>query len=566
MNPRELLEQYYQSKGTTLLKHTAKSYTNQGLGQVEAEKRAGRWLSEMGGVLADEAQRLGLITNAQRNAAFAASPETGPGMEARGIITNEQKEVERKRIEAQSNQSLLLELQKLDPVKYGTPGTAQPLNMKLTPEQMSQRIPGSLTEQRRLAQQYGIQNFTGTPEQMAQLQQAMQGGAPPAPPTAPTAPTGQYQNLLAQTGFLKSGAQGNEVKQLQQFLQSQGYDTGSIDGKFGPRTANALKQFQQASGIGVDAIVGPETRKAIQNRLGAGGFDAGSPGVAEGGEPNKQDQDLFGILQGYGLDIKNEKELADAFKFQPARTFEELYKDLYEQTGLDKVKDNIDKTIAKLKEVDDKHQKKVGEINENPWISESLRVKKLGVEDNRYQSERGTEAENLKLLQHQFDQAQDEIKFTAKQTLDQFYKERKFEQDELERILKHAEDELSSRTKAKAKEDRELTIAESQKLGVPIGTKLSEVKGKTVPTKTSTSGTTTTKTQTSAGVKFSDSKTYSYFNTLPKAFRDVFTRGAISGGAYTFTLKEVQDNYASWQKRPTKKTSGTSGTVTIKDI
>jgi hypothetical protein len=433
-----------------------------------------------------------------------------------------------------------------------------------TPPQ-GQQIPSTLTEQRRLAQQLGIQNFTGTPEQMAQLQQAVQGppqGGTPAPATT----TGQYQNLLAQTGFLKTGAQGAEVQQLQQFLQAQGYDTGPIDGKFGPKTANALKQFQQASGIGADAIVGPETRKAIQDRLGTGGTGAGSQGVAEGGEPNQQDQDLFGILQGYGLDIKNEQELADAFKFQPTRTFEELYKDLYEKTGLDKVKDNIDKTIAKLKEVDDKHQKKVGEINENPWISESLRVKKLGVEDNRYQSERGTEAENLQLLQRQFEQAQDEIKFTAKQTLDQFYKERKFEQDELERILKRAEDELSSRTKAKAKEDRELTIAESQKLGVPIGTKLSEVKGKTVPTKSPTTGTTTTKTQTSAGVKFSDSKTYSYFNTLPKAFRDVFTRGALTGGAYTFTLKEVQDNYASWQKRPTKKTSGTSGTSTVDDL
>ena len=332
------------------------------------------------------------------------------------------------------------------------------------------QIPSTLTEQRRLATSLGISNFIGTQDQMNQLIQKVQQPVAEVTPAVPTtAPATQYQNLLSQTGFLKTGAKGEEVTQLQQFLQSQGYSPGVIDGVFGNKTAAALKQFQQSAGISADAVVGPQTRQAIQSKLGVTPpapvtpTEAG-PGVAEGGEPNQKDQELFGILQSYGLDIKDEKELADAFKFQPTRTFEEIYKEMYDAVGLDKVRENIEKTTAKLKELDDKHQQKVGEINENPWISETLRVKKLGVEDNRYQSERGTEAENLQLLQKQFDDAQDEIKFTAKETLANFYKEREFEQDELERILKRAEDELESRRKVSTKVKGTTVVVGGRKL------------------------------------------------------------------------------------------------------
>jgi len=97
MSPQQLLEQYYISKGTTLIKEWAKPYRKQGLSQIESEKRAGVQIGQMKGVLADEAQRLGLITSQQRDVAFATSPETGAGMEARGLITTAQKEAEAER-------------------------------------------------------------------------------------------------------------------------------------------------------------------------------------------------------------------------------------------------------------------------------------------------------------------------------------------------------------------------------------------------------------------------------------------------------------------------------------
>ena len=62
------------------------------------------------------------------------------------------------------------------------------------------------------------------------------------------------------------------VKQIQTALQSAGYEIGStgIDGKYGPSTEAAIRQFQKDKGLKVDGIVGPETSKVMNINLPSG--------------------------------------------------------------------------------------------------------------------------------------------------------------------------------------------------------------------------------------------------------------------------------------------------------
>lgn len=55
---------------------------------------------------------------------------------------------------------------------------------------------------------------------------------------------------------------GPDVRQLQQALKNRGL-TVSVDGSFGPKTAEAVKTFQSRRGLKADGIVGPATRAAL---------------------------------------------------------------------------------------------------------------------------------------------------------------------------------------------------------------------------------------------------------------------------------------------------------------
>jgi hypothetical protein len=62
---------------------------------------------------------------------------------------------------------------------------------------------------------------------------------------------------------MKNGSRGNEVIELQKFLNAKGYNCGNADGIFGKMTDGALKQYQTANKLDADGIVGPMTRSYL---------------------------------------------------------------------------------------------------------------------------------------------------------------------------------------------------------------------------------------------------------------------------------------------------------------
>ncbi len=69
--------------------------------------------------------------------------------------------------------------------------------------------------------------------------------------------------IPAYPGVLKLGMQGNAVKMLQERLAELGYEPGTADGIFGPKTDLAVRAFQSDHGLTSDGIVGQLTWPAL---------------------------------------------------------------------------------------------------------------------------------------------------------------------------------------------------------------------------------------------------------------------------------------------------------------
>lgn len=68
---------------------------------------------------------------------------------------------------------------------------------------------------------------------------------------------------------LKSGSSGDDVTKLQNDLRALGFEV-AVDGKFGPKTHEAVEELQTAFGYDVDGVVGKGTAGLIEAQKGHG--------------------------------------------------------------------------------------------------------------------------------------------------------------------------------------------------------------------------------------------------------------------------------------------------------
>ncbi|KLU59185.1 spore cortex-lytic enzyme precursor [Peptococcaceae bacterium CEB3] len=79
--------------------------------------------------------------------------------------------------------------------------------------------------------------------------------------------------------LLSRGTNGSDVREMQAKLIQLGYPVGPLDGKFGSRTENAVRKFQQDHGLKVDGIAGPKTIGELSHLTGS---STNASGVALG--------------------------------------------------------------------------------------------------------------------------------------------------------------------------------------------------------------------------------------------------------------------------------------------
>ena len=87
-------------------------------------------------------------------------------------------------------------------------------------------------------------------------------------PTRPALELGEGE-LLSRS----ADANPEKVTQLQEMLRGEGLEL-AVDGKFGPETQNAVREYQQRNNLSVDGIVGPETMGSLNGTRSQQNSDA----------------------------------------------------------------------------------------------------------------------------------------------------------------------------------------------------------------------------------------------------------------------------------------------------
>ena len=72
-----------------------------------------------------------------------------------------------------------------------------------------------------------------------------------------------YMRHSIETATLYWGSTGDDVIEVQRRLKNWGYYDGVVDGVYGPKTFQAVKDFQAKNRLAVDGNVGPQTRAAL---------------------------------------------------------------------------------------------------------------------------------------------------------------------------------------------------------------------------------------------------------------------------------------------------------------
>jgi plastocyanin len=151
-----------------------------------------------------------------------------------------------------------------------------------------------------------VSRSTGVPKGWSAMAVMHYSGPPPkgvptpspSSPTAPTGPTGPSSPAAPSAGtastvdgittdkstWMRTGTSGAGVEDLQKKLAAAGFDPGPLDGSFGPKTQAAVRAYQQANGLQVDGIVGPETRGALMGQPKTPGTPSTPGPTPSGGE------------------------------------------------------------------------------------------------------------------------------------------------------------------------------------------------------------------------------------------------------------------------------------------
>ena len=169
---------------------------------------------------------------------------------------------------------------------------------------------------------------------------------------------------------------------------------------------------------------------------------AAQAGVAAGALPTFS-SDLSQALSGFGLG-GNEEAMIQALRDRPIPNIQELYTQIQTAQGVPTIQAQL-KTIAdEMKVLDDKFATDKASVDENPWLSESLRTRKQDALAGKYETQRAQLVSRQQLYQTILQDARQEAQFIAGTAIQQANADREFDMSLVQMAFERADQRFSA--------------------------------------------------------------------------------------------------------------------------
>jgi hypothetical protein len=165
--------------------------------------------------------------------------------------------------------------------------------------------------------------------------------------------------------------------------------------------------------------------------------------------PKTPDQVRDEVYTKYGIDTAI-KDWANA----PTKSFEEIYKEILTNSGIADITANIQKITDDINKADADYNTAVGDINDNPWISEAGRVGKIEKLNINYEQTRKRLDNQLTLATGQQDKLKEEASRIATEALTAYDKQHQYDKAVLDFYITRAEAEIEAELTAQTEEQK----------------------------------------------------------------------------------------------------------------
>lgn len=132
----------------------------------------------------------------------------------------------------------------------------------------------------------------------------------------------------------------------------------------------------------------------------------------------------------------------------PMKVVRDITTQIYEMSGVSDANDMIKDITGDLEDLENERDDKIADINDNPWLTEGVRLRQIASVEARYEDKIANHTNRLRLLEDVRNNAQQQAQFAVGTAISLWDKERTFQQHQIDSWNEQAQREIDNAYKA----------------------------------------------------------------------------------------------------------------------